>query len=74
MRALITVERHRSTPSSYLVGAHAVGVLEGLPGVSEVRLEHEGTHRATLSYRWRDPGIHSQGIGAALVVHGMQLV
>src|SRR5512146_2926384 len=58
MRALITVERHRSTPSSYLVGPHAVVVLENLPGISEVRVEHEGLYRAILSYRWKDPGTH----------------
>jgi hypothetical protein len=74
MRAVITVQRHRSVPSSYLVGGPAVGVLENIPGVSEVRLESEGTHRATISYRWQDPGIHCAGIEAALVAHGMQLV
>jgi hypothetical protein len=74
MRALITVERHRSMPSAYLVGPNAVDLLEGLPGVSEVRIEHEGLARAILSYRWRDPGIHSPGIEAALLTKGMQLV
>ncbi len=74
MRALITVERHRSTPSSYLVGPHAVVLLESLPGISEVRVEHEGIYRAVLSYRWKDPGIHSPGIEAALLAKGMQLV
>lgn len=74
MRALITVERHRSTPSSYLVGPHAVVVLENLPGISEVRVEHEGLYRAILSYRWKDPGTHSPGIEAALMTRGMQLV
>ena len=74
MRALVTIERHRSVPSSYLVGPHAIAVLEGLPGVSDVRVEHEGIHRATLSYRWKDPGTHSPGIEAALMTRGMQLV
>jgi hypothetical protein len=74
MRALITVERHRSMPNSYLVGPHAAVLLEGLPGVSEVRIEHEGLYRAILSYRWKDSGIHSLGIEAALKIEGMQLV
>lgn len=74
MRALITVERHRSIPSSYLVGPQAVLILESLPGISEIRVEHEGTHRAVLSYRWRDPGTHSPGIGSALLSEGIQLV
>src|ERR1700752_3155049 len=55
MRAVITVERHRSTPSSYLVGPQALTFLQTLPGVSDVRVDHEGTSRAVLSYRWRDP-------------------
>jgi hypothetical protein len=74
MRALITVERHRSMPSAYLVGPHAVVLLEGLPGVSEVRIEHEGIARAILSYRWKDPGIHCPGIEAALRTQGIRLV
>jgi len=74
MRALVTVQRHRSAPSSYLVGRPAVLVLESLPGISDVRLESEGAHRATISYQWRDPGIHCPGIAASLAIHGMQVV
>ncbi len=74
MRALITVERHRSTPGPYLVGPQAAVLLDGLPGISEVRIEHEGIYRAILSYRWKDPGIHSPGIEATLKTQGMQLV
>ncbi|MET0231430.1 MAG: hypothetical protein ABW186_10905 [Rhodanobacteraceae bacterium] len=74
MRAVITVQRHRSAPSSYLVGAPAVRLLEGLPGVSDVKVESEGAHRATISYHWKDPGIHCPGIEAALVHHGIQVV
>lgn len=74
MRALITVERHRSIPSSLLVGPRAAMILESLPGVSDIRVEHEGAYRAVLSYRWRDPGTHSPGIGAALMTEGIQLV
>ena len=74
MRALITVERHRSNLSSFLVGNVAVALLETQPGISEVRIENETSHRATISYRWKDPGTHSAGIAAALVNAGMQLV
>ena len=74
MRTQITVERSRSTPSSYLVGPHALVLLEGLPGISEVRIEHEGLARAILSYRWKDPGTLSPGIEAALLSQGMRLV
>lgn len=74
MRAQIKVERHRSAPSSYLVGPQALAFLEGLPGVSEVRIEHEGAARAILSYRWKDPGVHFTGIEAALLGQGMRLV
>ncbi len=74
MRALITVERHRSMPSAYLVGPRAVMLLEGLPGVSEVRIEHEGLARARLSYRWKDPGIHCPGIESAFLSEGIRLV
>jgi hypothetical protein len=74
MRAVITVQRHRSAPSSYLVGAPAVVLLQRMPGVSDVRVESEGAHRATISYRWKDPGIHCAGIEAELVLHGIQLV
>ncbi|HEV7489805.1 MAG TPA: hypothetical protein VGO25_03300 [Rhodanobacteraceae bacterium] len=49
-------------------------ILESLPGVSDIRVEHEGAYRAVLSYRWRDPGTHSPGIGAALMTEGIQLV
>jgi hypothetical protein len=45
-----------------------------LPGISEVRIEHEGLARAILSYRWKDPGTHSPGIEAALLTQGMRLV
>src|SRR4051812_28667023 len=74
MRAQITVERHRSNVSSFLVGHPAVALLETLPGISEIRVEREDSHRATISYRWKDPGVHSPGISAALLTQGMQLV
>jgi len=45
-----------------------------LPGISEVRIEHEGLARAILTYRWKDPGTHSPGIAAALLTQGMRLV
>lgn len=74
MRAVITIERHRSNADSLLVGQPAVDLLETLPGVSDIRIEHEDSHRATISYRWRDPGIHSRGLSATLLSHGMRLV
>jgi hypothetical protein len=74
MRALITVERHRPDLSPFLLGANAVTLLESLPGVSDIRIEEENTHRATISYRWRDPGVHSQALSATLLSHGMRLV
>lgn len=73
-RTQITVERARSMPSTYLVGPHALVLLEAVPGISEVRIEHEGVTRAILSYRWKDPGTHSAGIEAALLSQGMRLV
>ena len=74
MRALIVVEHHRSNPTSFLVSTHAVALLETLPGVSEVRVECENSVRATISYDWRDPGVHSQGMAAAFLSEGMKLV
>jgi hypothetical protein len=74
MRAVIIVERHRSTPSGFPVGSNAAILLETLPGISEIRVESESTYRATISYRWKDPGIHSPGVEAALLTQGMQLV
>lgn len=74
MRAVIIVERHRSKPSGFLVGPQAAILLETLPGISEIRVESENTCRATISYRWKDPGIHSAGVEAALLTQGMQLV
>jgi hypothetical protein len=74
MRAQITVERSRSMPSPYRVGPNALTVLEGLPGISEVRIEHEGFTRAILSYRWKDSGTHSAGIESALLSQGIRLV
>jgi len=74
MRAQITVERSRSAPGTDPVGRHALVLLEGLPGISEVRIEHEGLARAILTYRWKDPGTHSPGIEAALLSQGMRLV
>jgi hypothetical protein len=74
MRAVITVERQRSIISSYLVGPQAATLLGALPGVSEIRIEREDSHRATISYKWKDPGVHSAGVEAALMAQGMRLV
>lgn len=74
MRAVITVERHRSMPSPYLVGPQALVFLQTLPGISDVRVDHEGASRAVLSYQWKDPGTHSPGLQAALMTQGIHLV
>ncbi len=74
MRAQITVERSRSTPSAYLVGPTALILLERLPGISEVRIEREGLTSAVLSYRRNDAGTPVVGIEAALLNQGMRLV
>ena len=74
MRTTITVERQRSYPISHLVAADAVKLLESMTGVSEVAVDSETDFRATISYRWKDPGILTPGISAALMAQGMRLV
>jgi hypothetical protein len=74
MRATITVERQRSNLSSYLVAADAVKLLETMIGISEIAIDSQDAFRATISYRWKDPGIHTPSVGAALLQQGMRLV
>ena len=74
MRAVILVRHQRSHPSPNEVGPQAAMVLESLPGVSQIRFDREEAHRATISYKWKDPGIHSPSVGAALASRGMELV
>jgi hypothetical protein len=74
MRAVIVIRHCPARASPHDVGAQAVIVLESLPGVSEVRIDHEDSNRATISYRWKDPGVHSACIGVALASQGMQLI
>jgi len=73
MRAVIDVKRDRSAQGSYLIGARAVVVLTDVPGISEIRIEREGSSRATISYQWKDPGVCSAGIESALTTRGMRL-
>jgi hypothetical protein len=74
MRATITVERQRSNVSPYLVAADAVKLLESLSGISEIAIDSQNAFRATISYCWKDPGIHTTSVGAALLQQGMRLV
>jgi hypothetical protein len=74
MRAIITVEHQRSNDESLHVGQPAVDLLETLPGISEVRVEHEDRLRAVISYRWRDPGVHFPSLSATFLSHGMRLL
>jgi hypothetical protein len=74
VRAVIIVRRQRSHPSPYDIGPQATMVLESLPGVSQIRVDREEAHRATISYKWSDPGVHSPCVGVALASRGMQLV
>lgn len=73
MRVVIYVRHHRSHPSPYDIGPQATMVLESLPGVSQIRVDHEEAHRATISYKWKDPGVHSPCVSVALASRGMQL-
>ncbi len=74
MRAVITVQRNRPVPGSHLVGPEADVLLQSLPGISEIRLEREDASRATISYQWKDPGVLSPGIEAALMARGIRLI
>ena len=74
MRAVIVVRRHRSHPSPSDIGPQATLVLESLPGVSQIRIDREEAHQATISYKWKDPGVHSPCVSVALATRGMQLV
>jgi len=74
MRVVIFVRHHRSHPSPYDIGPQVTMVLESLPGVSQIRVDREEAHRATISYKWKDPGIHSPCISVVLASRGMQLI
>lgn len=64
MRAVIIVRHDRSAPQP--VGPRAAGFLETLPGASEIRVKREDFSRVTISHRWKDSGVQSVGMGAAL--------
>lgn len=74
MRVVIYVRHDRAHPSLYDVGPQATTVLESLPGVSQIRIDREEARRATISYKWKDPGVHSPCVGVALASQGMQLI
>lgn len=74
MRVVIYVRHDRSHPSPYEIGPQATMVLESLPGISQIRVDREEAGRATISYRWEDPGVHSPCVGVALASRGMQLI
>lgn len=74
MRAVIVVRHSRTHPSPLEVGPQAMMVLEALPGVSEIRVDSEDSDRATLSYRWKDPGERSASMGIAFALNGLRLI
>jgi len=74
MRQIITVERSRSSLSSYLIWQDAAGVLGGIAGISEIQLEHQDSNRATISYEWEGPDEHSNGVDATLMLQGMRRI
>jgi hypothetical protein len=74
MRAVIMVRHSRLYPSPFEVGPQAIMILESLPGVSEIRIDREDLDRATLSYRWKDPGERSAPMGVAFALNGMHLI
>jgi hypothetical protein len=74
MRSMVTIERTRSAPSAYLVAGDAMSVLGEMPGVSAVTLEHENLSRATISFIWKDPGMHSASMDLVLANEGMRIV
>jgi D-aminopeptidase len=74
MRGMVTVERNRSVPSPYLVGADAMALLATIPGVTTVVLEQQDTRRATISFQWKDSGSHSAGIDTIFAANGMRVV
>jgi hypothetical protein len=72
MRATITVRRHRSAPSSWLVGHQTVEMLGTLPGFSDIRVEREDSCKAVVSYRWQ-PSEPCVAVEAALMPLGIQV-
>jgi len=74
MRATITVERQRASASAGFVAGDVVKMLESIPGITEIAVERQDTVRATISYRWKDPGIHTPGVSASLMAQGMRVV
>jgi hypothetical protein len=74
VRGMVTIERSRLLHSPALVGADAIAVLAAMPGMSDVALEIEDAHRATISFAWKDAGVHSPGMDVLLHAEGMRVV
>jgi hypothetical protein len=74
MRATITVRRHRSAPSSNLVGFETVELLESLPGISDIRVEREDPCKAVVSYRWQPKGEREPAVANVLERLGIQVL
>lgn len=74
MRGTVTIERSRLLHSPALVSADAIAVLAAMPGMSDVSLEIEDAYRATISFAWRDVGVHSPGMDLLLHAEGMRVV
>lgn len=74
MRRMVTIERSRLLRSPALVSADAIAVLAAMPGISDVSLETEDTYRATISFAWKDLGVHSPGMDVLLHAEGMRVV
>ena len=74
MRGRVTIERSRLLNRPTLVSADAIAVLAAMPGMSDVTLEIEDAYRATISFAWKDVGVHSPGMDALLHAEGMRIV
>jgi hypothetical protein len=74
MRANITVARHRTSVSSYLVGADAIAILSSIEGISAVQLDSQYIDGATLSYECGDRFHNFDRIDQMLDAKGMRRV
>jgi hypothetical protein len=74
MRGMVTIERSRLLHSPPLITADAIAVIAAMPGMSNVMLEIEDTYRATISFAWKDVGVHSPGMDVLLQAEGMRVV
>jgi hypothetical protein len=74
MRRMVTIERSRLLRNPGFVSADAMAVLAAMPGISDVSLEIEDTYRATISFAWKDVGVHSPRMDVLLDAEGMRVV